>query len=168
MDTTPPTTTVKEALDILDANMPNEKAIKILERPLIPHDLVDSASEMDSYLTQLREDSIQHEKFRLRSVKGVESRRRNLEAAARRITVEPPSQTQKTKSWHCKEVETEKTKVVACVSVLDDSGIVVEKRVGYRVTCPRCVYQWIWYGKKDRFFISCSRCHKSFKLNWKS
>jgi hypothetical protein len=46
--------------------MTNEKSIKILERPLIPRDLVDSASEMDSYLTQLREDSIEHEKIRIR------------------------------------------------------------------------------------------------------
>jgi hypothetical protein len=167
MDTTPPTT-VKEALDILDANMANEKAIRIFERPLIPMDLVDSATSMDSYLTQLREDSKLHEKYRLRSAKAVESRRRNLEAAARKITVEPPSQTQKTKSWHCKEVDTEKRKVVLCKQeVIEDSSVVVERRAGYKVTCPWCTYSWVWHGRKDRFFVSCSRCHKSFKLNWK-
>jgi hypothetical protein len=46
--------------------MPNEKAIRIFERPLIPMDLIDSTTSMDSYLTQLREDSINHEKIRLR------------------------------------------------------------------------------------------------------
>jgi hypothetical protein len=148
---------------------------KNLERPIIPPDLLDSASEMDSYLTQLRQDSISHEKYRLRSAKAVESRRRNLEQKARQIKVESiprgsdiiqlgPRQ----KSWHCKEVDTEKRKVVLCKQeVIEDSSIVVEKRVGYKVTCPWCTYQWVWHGKKDRFFISCSRCHKSFKLNWK-
>jgi hypothetical protein len=172
MDTTPlPPTTVKEALDILDAKMTNEKAIRIFERPLIPMNLVDSATSMDTYLTQLREDSIQHEKYRLRSAKAVESRRRNLEQKARQITIEPstePGTVQQQKSWRCKEVDTEKRKVVLCKQeVIEDSSVVVERRVGYKVTCPWCSYQWVWHGKKDRFFISCSRCHKSFKLNWK-
>ena len=149
--------------------MPNEKAIRIFERPLIPMDLVDSATSMDSYLTQLREDSIKHEKIRLRVARTQQTRiNKSLEAAARKITLEPPSQTQNTKSWHCKEVDTEKRKVVLCKQeVIEDSSIVVERRVGYKVTCPWCTYQWVWHGKKDRFFISCSRCHKSFRLNWK-
>jgi hypothetical protein len=65
------------------------------------------------------------------------------------------------------EVPIDKRSVVICNNSLEDSSIIVEQRVGYRVTCPRCSWTWVWHGRKDRFFISCSRCHKSFKLNWK-
>jgi hypothetical protein len=41
------------------------------------------------------------------------------------------------------EVPIDKRKIVVCNNTLEDSTIIVEKRVGYKVTCPRCTHQWI-------------------------
>jgi hypothetical protein len=133
-------------------------------------DLVDSTTSMDSYLTQLREDSIKHEKIRLRVARTQQTRiNKSLEAAARKITVEPPLQTQKTKSWHCKEVDTEKRKVVICKqepTETREGSLVVQKRIGIVVVCDKCTHRFTHYSKDigKQYFCCCSRCHANIRL----
>jgi delta-aminolevulinic acid dehydratase/porphobilinogen synthase len=116
---------------------------------------------MDTYLTQLREDSIQHEKFRIRSMKAVETRRRNLEAAAKKITVEPITPKAKntvgTKPWN---------KYEALAPAVENSRFVKETRTGIRVICDHCGHSFTHFSKNlySQYFGSCSRCHLNVRL----
>jgi protein-arginine kinase activator protein McsA len=145
MDTISPTT-VKEALGILEDGMTQAKAIKLQEKTKLPADLSKPNAELDSYLATLRQACTEEEEHMNRY-----RRMRNT-----RLT-----------KTNAVEVQVDEKKVVVCNDTSEDSSIIVQKRIGYRLTCPRCNYSWSWFGKKDRFFVSCSRCHKSFRLNWR-
>jgi len=123
-------------------------AVKEIQR--LPPDLSKPSKELDSYLATLKEACTEEEKNMNRYKRMRSTRIQNALTKTNVI-----------------EVPIDKRSVVICNNSLEDSSIIVEKRVGYRVTCPRCSWTWVWHGRKDRFFISCSRCHKSFKLNWK-
>jgi hypothetical protein len=122
----------------------------VKEIPRLPPDLSKPSKELDSYLATLREACTEEENHMNRYRR---MRNTRLQNALTKTNVV--------------EVPIDKRSVVICNNTLEDSSIIVEKRVGYKVTCPRCTHQWIWHGKRDRFFVSCSRCHKSFRLNWK-
>jgi hypothetical protein len=142
--------------------MPNEKAIRIFERPLIPMDLVDSATSMDSYLTQLREDSKNHEKYRLRSAKAVRTRKFNLEAAARQIKVEPAGPTQQQqKTWKCKK-ETDKP----VEEEPREGSLVVETIKGIIVVCDFCGHRWTHHSKNlgRQYYTQCGICRRNVRL----
>ena len=123
-------------------------AVKEIQR--LPPDLSKPSKELDSYLATLKEACTEEEKNMNRYKRMRSTRIQNALTKTNVI-----------------EVPIDKRSVVICNNSLEDASIIVEKRVGYRVTCPRCSWTWVWHGRKDRFFISCSRCHKSFKLNWK-
>jgi hypothetical protein len=121
-----------------------EKIIKIHEKSLIPPDLIDSTTNMDSYLTQLRQDSKNHEKYRLRSAKAVRTRKFNLEAAARQIKVEPAGPTQQQqKSWRCKKVVDKST----LEEEPTEGSLVVETIKGIIVVCDFCGHRWTHHSK---------------------
>jgi hypothetical protein len=128
-----------------------DKTIKFNHPDLpLPPDLSKSCKELDDYLSGLKGESDISQRRHMRYAKMSRTRQQNV-----------------LKQVNVVEVPIDKRSVVICNNTLEDSSIIVEKRVGYRVTCPRCSWTWVWHGRKDRFFISCSRCHKSFKLNWK-
>lgn len=127
-----------------------DKTIKLQERTKLPPDLSKPNADLDSYLATLREACTEEEKNMNRYRRMRSTRIQN--ALAKTNVVEVP---------------VDDKKVVVCNDTSEDSSIIVQKRIGFRLTCPRCNYSWSWFGKKDRFFVSCSRCHKSFKLNWK-
>jgi hypothetical protein len=128
-----------------------DKTIKFNHPDLpLPPDLSKSCKELDDYLSGLKGESDMSQRRHMRYAKMSRTRQQNV-----------------LKQVNVVEVPIDKRSVVICNNTLEDSSIIVEKRVGYRVTCPRCSWTWVWHGRKDRFFISCSRCHKSFKLNWK-
>jgi hypothetical protein len=62
-----------------------EKVIKIHEKSLIPADIIESSTHLQSYLEEYVIQNRKHELIRLRTMKA-ETRRRNL-AIARKITV---------------------------------------------------------------------------------
>ena len=123
----------------------------VKEIPRLPPDLSKPSKELDEYLSTLRESCLSEEKY-ISKYRRIRNAR--LQNALTKTNVV--------------EVPIDKRSAILCNNTLEDSSIVVEKRVDYKVTCPRCRWTWVWYGKKDRFFISYSRCHKSFKINWKS
>jgi hypothetical protein len=128
-----------------------DKTIKFNHPDLpLPPDLSKSCKELDDYLSGLKGESDMSQRRHMRYAKMSRTRQQNV-----------------LKQVNVVEVPIDKRSVVICNNSLEDSSIIVEQRVGYRVTCPRCSWTWVWHGRKDRFFISCSRCHKSFKLNWK-
>jgi hypothetical protein len=128
-----------------------DKTIKFNHPDLpLPPDLSKSRKELDDYLSGLKGESDMSQRRHMRYAKMSRTRQQNV-----------------SKQVNVVEVPIDKRSVVICNNTLEDSSIIVEKRVGYRVTCPRCSWTWVWHGRKDRFFISCSKCHKSFKLNWK-
>jgi hypothetical protein len=127
-----------------------DKTIKFNHPDLpLPPDLSKSCKELDDYLSSLKESSEMSQRRQIRYAKMARTRQINaLENEVKEVTIDERS-------------------AAICNNTLEDSSIIIEKRVGYKVTCPHCCYSWTWFGKKDRFFVSCSRCHKSFKLNWK-
>src|SRR2546430_492886 len=83
-----------------------ERSIKLLDRPLIPRDIIESDLSLQSYLEENVKEKRNHEKYRLRSAKAVRTRKKNLEAAARKITVTPSTDSestqQQTNKWKAK------------------------------------------------------------------
>jgi protein-arginine kinase activator protein McsA len=125
--------------------------MKLQERPILPPDLSKPSKELDSYLATLRQACTEEENHMIRYRRMRNTRLQNSLTKTNAV-----------------ELPFDEKKVVVCNDTSEDSSIIVQKRIGYRLTCPRCNYSWSWFGKKDRFFVSCSRCHKSFKLNWKA
>jgi hypothetical protein len=140
-----------------------DKTIKFNHPDLpLPPDLSKSCKELDDYLSGLKGESDMSQRRHMRYAKMSRTRQQNVLKQVN--VVEVPID--KRSVVICNNT-LDKRSVVICNNTLEDSSIIVEKRVGYRVSCPRCSWTWVWHGRKDRFFISCSRCHKSFKLNWK-
>lgn len=113
-------------------------AVKETQR--LPPDLSKPSRELDEYLSTLRESCLSEEKQ-------ISRYRRMRNTRIQNALTKP----------NVVEVPTNKRTIVACTNTLEDTGIVIEKRVGYRVTCRRCNWSWIWHGRRDRFYISCSR-----------
>jgi hypothetical protein len=108
-------------------------------------------------------------KYRLRSAKAVESRRRNsisnsLEQKARQIKVEPSY-----KQTAPVVIETEKRKVVISKqepTETREGSLVVQKRIGIVVVCDKCTQRFTHYSKDlgKQYFCCCSRCHANIRL----
>jgi hypothetical protein len=98
----------------------NEKSIRVQERPVLPPDLSKPMLILDEYLSTLKESCLSEEKHI--------SRCRRMRITRIQNALTKPNVV---------EVPTNKRTIVACTNTLEDTGIVIEKRVGYRVTCPR-------------------------------
>jgi hypothetical protein len=131
-------------------DLTQERSIKLVEKSVLPPDLSKSCKELDDYLSTLKRESEMSQRRQLRYAKMAKTRQQNV-----------------VKQKNVVEFPVDNRKVFICNNTLEDSRIIVEKRVGYKLVCPHCNWSWVWHGRKDRFFVSCSRCHKTFKLNWK-
>jgi hypothetical protein len=90
-----------------------ERSIKLVEKSLIPADIIESDLSLQSYLEENVIQNRKHEKIRQRVAKAQRKRiNHSLEAAARKITVTPSagSEPVKQQTWKCKKVEAEKEK----------------------------------------------------------
>jgi hypothetical protein len=135
-----------------------EKVTRIHSKSLIPQDIVQSDLQLQSYLEQNVIDNRKHESIRQRVAKAQHTRiRHSLEAAARKIQVEPTGPVQQqTKTCKFKRVETPK----------EDSRFVKETRTGIRVICDHCGHSFVHFSKNlySQYFCSCSRCHLNIRL----
>jgi hypothetical protein len=119
-----------------------EKVIKIHEKSLIPADTVQSDLALQSYLVENVKENQKHERIRLRVAKAQHTRiNHSLEAAARKITVEP--QTQKTKTWKCKKADKTNdfnlnSSAQAQTNEPAEGSLVIEQIKGIIVVCDFC------------------------------
>jgi len=145
-----------------------EKVIKIHQRSLIPADIVQSDLALQSYLVENVRENQKHERIRLRVAKAVESRRRNLEAVARKITVEP---TQKTKTWKCKKADkTNDFNLNPSAQVQTnepaEGSLVIEQIKGIIVVCDFCGHRWTHHSKNlgRQYYTQCGICRRKVRL----
>lgn len=100
-----------------------EKVIRLRDRLKLPQDLSKPVAALDVYLGTLHKECEEDDRERLRYFRMSKTRQENAIIEERKAVI-------------CKQ------------EILEDSNIVVEKRVGYKVTCPWCSYNWVWHGKK--------------------
>jgi hypothetical protein len=145
-----------------------EKVLKLTEKPLIPRDIIESDLSLQAYLEENIIENRKHEMFRLRNAKTIEIRRKNLEAAARKITVEP---CQKTKTWKCKKAD--KTNdfnlnpsAQAQTNEPAEGSLVIEQIKGIIVVCSKCGHKFVHHSQNlsRQYFCTCSRCKSNIRL----
>jgi len=167
-----------------------DKAIHLQNKPLIPRDIIESDLSLQSYLEQNIIDNRQDEKTRLRIAKAKQTwTNKKLEAAARKIKVEPSTDSesnqkttgpgitqQQQKTWRCKKVETEKSKVIACnksekpseplTKEPTEGSLVTEQRKGIVVVCHNCAHKFVHHSKNlsRQYYCTCSRCKSNIRL----
>jgi hypothetical protein len=146
-----------------------EKVIKIHEKSLIPADIVQSDLTLQSYLVENVKENKKHELIRQRIAKAQHTRINHaLEAAARKITVEP---TQKTKTWKCKKVaETNdfnlNPSAQAQTNEPAEGSLVIEQIKGIIVVCNFCGHGWTHHSKNlgRQYYTQCGFCRRNVRL----
>lgn len=115
----------------------------------LPPDLSKSNKALDDYLSTLKETSEAEQRKQYRYTKMTRTRQQNAMKEAK-VT----------------EVAIEERGAAICKNTIGDSSIVVEKRVGYRVTCPHCGHTFVHFSKNlgKQYYCSCSRCHTNIRL----
>ena len=122
-----------------------------MRKSLIPADIVQSDLALQSYLVENVKENQKHERIRLRVAKAQHTRiNHSLEAAARKITVEP--QTQKTKTWKCKKADKTNdfnlnSSAQAQTNEPTEGSLVIEQIKGIIVVCDFCGHRWTHHSK---------------------
>jgi hypothetical protein len=160
-----------------------ERVIKIHEKSLIPPGIIESDLSMQSYLEQNVIKNRKHEEYRLRSAKAVRTRKNNLEAAARKISVTPTTDAesavsdtakQQTKKWTCKTEKTPQKLVVWNKRVTTaaeeeeprEGTLVTEEIKGIIVVCDFCGHRWTHHSKNlgRQYYTQCGICRRNVRL----
>jgi hypothetical protein len=138
-------------------DLTQERSIKLVEKPLIPRDIIESDLSLQSYLEENVKENQKHERIRLRVAKAQRTRiSKNLEAAARKIKVEPAG------PGTAPEIK----RVDICKQEPARGSIVKETRTGMIVDCNHCGHRFTHFSKNlySQYFCSCSRCHLNVRL----
>jgi hypothetical protein len=158
-----------------------ERSIKLQNKPLIPREIIESDKSLQAYLEENVIQNQKHEKIRQRVAKAQRTRiNHSLEAAARKIQVEPSTDSesvkqQQTKKWTCKKVQSNdhkhKREVVVCSETETkeeprEGSLVTEQIKGIVTACNNCNHIWVHHSKNlgRQYYASCPRCHNNCRL----
>jgi ribosomal protein L37AE/L43A len=136
-----------------------EKVIKIHQKSLIPTDIIKSAGNLQSYLSENVIENRKDELTRLRYMKASRTRKFNLEQKARQIKVTPSTDSesikqQQTKVWRCKKAT--KSESVSEAEPKEGS-LVVSTIKGIVTICDNCTHKWIHHSNNlgKQYYAQC-------------
>jgi hypothetical protein len=142
-----------------------EKALKITEKSLIPAGIIESDKSLQSYLEENVIANQKDEKIRLRIARTKNTWiNKRLEAAARKITVEPTDaasiKQQQTIRRLCKKVDKPVTEEPR------EGTLVTEVIKGIIVVCDFCGHRWTHHSQNlgRQYYTQCGICRRNVRL----